>query len=67
MKINYFTVTLIVFVLLLSIKMYHDSEMFQLRCVISDVDGNEYCVRDRSKVNEAADLLAQTTNKSHKT
>jgi len=46
--------------------MYHDSEMFQLRCVISGVDGNEYCVRDRSKVNEAADLLAQTTNKCTK-
>jgi DNA topoisomerase VI subunit B len=47
-------------------KMYHDSEMFQLRCVISGVDGNEYCVRDRSKVNEAADLLAETTNKCSK-
>lgn len=61
-----FTIALIVFVLLLSFKMYHDSEMFQLRCVISSVDGNEYCVRDRTKVKEAADLLAKTTNKCTK-
>lgn len=66
MKITLFTVILITFVLLLSMKMYHDSEMFQLRCVISDVDGNKYCVRDRSKVNEAADLLAKTTTKCTK-
>lgn len=66
MKSNLFTIVLIGFVIMLCIKMYHDSEMFQLRCVISGVDGNEYCVRDRSKVNEAADLLAQTTNKCTK-
>lgn len=66
MKSTFFTVILIAFVLLLSIKMYHDSEMFQLRCVISGVDGNEYCVRDRKKVHEAADLLAATTNKCSK-
>jgi hypothetical protein len=66
MKTTLFTVVLIAFTLLLSLKMYHDSEMFQLRCVISGVDGNEYCVRDRTKVNEAADLLAKTTNKCTK-
>ena len=66
MKTNYFTCILIAFVLLLCCKMYHDSEMFQLRCVISGVDGNEYCVRDRTKINEAADLLAKTTNKCTK-
>ena len=66
MKNKLFTIILVAFVLLLSFKMYHDSEMFQLRCVISGVDGNEYCVRDRTKVNEAADLLAKTTNKCTK-
>lgn len=66
MKNTLFTVVLVSFVLMLSFKMYHDSEMFQLRCVISGVDGNEYCVRDRSKINEAADLLAKTTNKCTK-
>ena len=40
-----------------------DSDQFQLKCVISDVDGNKYCVRDREKVQDAADLLAKTTQK----
>jgi len=36
---------------------------FQLKCIISNRDGNTYCVRERSKVQEAADLLATITNK----
>ena len=35
------------------------SRRFLLTCVISDVDGNKYCVRDDKKVKESADLLAQ--------
>ena len=34
-----------------------------LKCVVSTVDGNKYCVRDRRKVQVAADLLASVTNK----
>ena len=34
-----------------------------LKCVISDVDGKKYCVRDRAKLSETADLLAQVTQK----
>lgn len=40
-----------------------ESDQFQLKCVISKVDGNTYCVRDREKVDAAADLLAKTTDK----
>ena len=36
---------------------------FQLKCIISDEDGNKYCVRERSKIDDAADLLAKTTQK----
>ena len=43
------------------IKVYMDSEMYNLKCVISGVDGNRYCVRDRVEVDEAADLLAACT------
>ena len=43
------------------IKVYMDSEMYNLKCVISGVDGNRYCVRDRVAVDEAADLLAKCT------
>jgi hypothetical protein len=35
--------------------------MYNLKCVISGVDGNRYCVRDRVAVDEAADLLAACT------
>ena len=34
-----------------------------LKCVVSTVDGNKYCVRDRKQVNKAADLLARVTEK----
>ena len=37
--------------------------MFQLKCIVSDVDGNRYCVRERNKLELAADLLAQATEK----
>ena len=36
---------------------------FQLKCVVASEDGNKYCVRERSKINEAADLLSKITNK----
>ena len=34
-----------------------------LVCVISSVDGEKYCVREREKINAAADLLANTSQK----
>jgi len=40
-----------------------NTDDFQLKCVISSLDGNKYCVRERTKINKAADLLASTTNK----
>jgi len=42
---------------------YFDSESFQLKCIVSSVDGNKYCVRERKKIKEAADLLARVTEK----
>ena len=44
---------------------YHNSEYNQLKCIISDVDGNKYCVRERAKLAEAADRLASTRNTGH--
>jgi hypothetical protein len=54
---------LIIFVLFVCLRIYYQSENYNLRCIISSVDGNKYCVRDRSMVNDAADLLATVTNK----
>ena len=53
---------LIAFIIVISIKMYRESDMFQLKCIISDVDGKQYCVRERAKLELAADLLAKTTS-----
>lgn len=55
--------TLASLVLLLCIKIFFESEAFQLKCIISEVDGNKYCVREREKLNDAADLLAKVTEK----
>ena len=42
---------------------YDNAESFQLKCIVSSVDGNKYCVRDRKRISEAADLLATVTGK----
>ena len=49
------------FVLFMCLKIYSESDAFNLKCIISSVDGNTYCVRDRQKLELAADLLAKAT------
>lgn len=44
-------------------KIYYESDAFNLKCIVSDVDGNKYCVRERAKLQLVADLLAKTTQK----
>jgi hypothetical protein len=36
---------------------------YDLKCIVSDVNGQKYCVRNREKLNEAADLLANVSDK----
>jgi hypothetical protein len=45
---------------------YFDGDSFQLKCIVSTVDGNKYCVREREKLDKAADLLATITKKCKK-
>ena len=54
---------LIGFIIFICIRIYTESDTFNLRCIISDVDGNKYCVRDRVLLDEAADRLARTVTK----
>lgn len=61
MKINSIGYVLIILILIISIKAYFESDYFNLKCIISDVDGRKYCVREREKMEEASDLLAKTT------
>jgi hypothetical protein len=42
------------------VRKYNNGE-FDLKCIVSTVDGNQYCVRERDQLQEAADLLAKTT------
>jgi hypothetical protein len=42
---------------------YFRTDDFELKCIVSTVDGNKYCVRERHRVQEAADLLARVTEK----
>ena len=58
--IFYFILAVIIFVCL---KIYRESDAYNLKCIISNVDGETYCVRDRAKLELAADLLAQVTQK----
>jgi len=56
--------SLIGFVVLVSVIMYYrNSDEFQLKCIVSTVDGDKYCVRERSRMQEAVDLLAEVTEK----
>ena len=50
-------------ILILCLRVYYISENLQLKCIISSVDGNKYCVRDRTKVKDAVNLLAEVVNK----
>ena len=61
--INTLGYVMIVFIIGFIIKIYYESDMFQLKCIISDVDGKRYCVRERDKLELVADLLAKTNQK----
>ena len=63
LKQNIFFYVLVGFVLLICLKIYYESDAFQLKCVIASKDGNRYCVRERSKINSAANLLASVTQR----
>jgi hypothetical protein len=50
-------------ILLLCLRIYYDSDAFNLKCIIASKDGNTYCVREREKLELAANLLAKVTQK----
>ena len=63
---NILNLLLVIFIIIIGVKIYIDSDTFNLRCIISDVNGNKYCVRDRSKLHLAADKLANVNIKLNK-
>jgi hypothetical protein len=51
------------FIILICLKVYFESDTYNLKCIIASADGNRYCVRNREKIDDAANLLANVTNK----
>ena len=62
-RINMFGFIIMLFIFLIALKMYYDSDEFNLRCIVSTVDGKKYCVRERNNIQNASNLLARTTEK----
>ena len=54
------------FILLMCLRIYYESDAFNLKCIIASKDGNTYCVREREKIKTAANLLATVTEKCKK-
>jgi hypothetical protein len=65
-KHSIFFYIFISFILLFCLRIYYESDAFNLKCIISSKDGNTYCVREREKLELAADLLATVTGKCKK-
>jgi len=66
MKLDLITLGLILFIIVLTSKLYFDSDSYNLKCIKSNVDNNTYCVRNREDMSDAADLLANITKKMKK-
>ena len=66
MKLNFLCYTMIILLLYICLKIYQDSDMFNLKCIISNVDGKQYCVRERNTLELAADRLAVVNEKMGK-
>lgn len=66
MNINFCGYALIILILYICLRLYQDSDVFNLKCIVSDVDGKKYCVRERQKLELAADRLAEANNKMQK-
>lgn len=46
-----------------SIKMFLESDAYNLKCIVSTVDGEKYCVRETENLEKSADLLASVTGR----
>jgi len=62
-KQDIFLYIILGFVLAICLRIYYDSDAYNLKCIISNVDGHTYCVRERAKLELASDLLAKVTQK----
>jgi len=61
MNILYYIVIFII--ILFFLKLFSDSELLNLKCIISHEDGLTYCVRDRKNKQQSANLLAKVNER----
>ena len=62
-SLDFYIYTVIFGIIGLCAYTYFTSDDFQLKCIVSTVDGNKYCVRERTRLQEAADMLAKVNGK----
>lgn len=60
---DFYIYTVIIGIFGICAYMYFTSDEFQLKCIVSTIDGNKYCVRERARLQEAADMLAKVNGK----
>ena len=65
-SLDFYIYVIIFGILGLCAYIYFTSDDFQLKCIVSTVDGNKYCVREREKLQDAADMLANVNVKCKK-
>lgn len=65
-KLDYLSYLIIFFIIIISIKIYYESDIFHLKCIISDVNNKTYCVRESKYMDKAADLLANVSQRLDK-
>jgi hypothetical protein len=62
-KHSWFFYIFLAFILIICLRIYYDSDAYNLKCIIASKDGNRYCVREREKLELAANLLASVSEK----
>ena len=66
MNLNLCGYAMIALLLYICLRIYKESDAFNLKCIISNIDGKKYCVRERNKLELAADRLATINQKMNK-
>ena len=63
----HYTEYILIFLIIIMVgKIYLNSDYYNLKCVISSVDKNTYCVRETKRLKDVVDLFARTAVKLKK-
>ena len=48
----------IIFVLILCLRIYYESDAYNLKCIIASKDGNRYCVREEREIRTSRKFIS---------